>query len=88
MLSRTPPARARVRRVRVNPRRLKPLHGVDPKSAAVKHYERHPNTWISDESGYPFATVGWFGGLNLQNGHHRRQAAINQGRPLDVWVPA
>lgn len=72
----------------VNPRALRPQHRVDRNErdrVAIRHYERHPHA--AQDGGYPWVQRGMFGGWSaLQNGHHRRQAAINRGRRLRIWV--
>jgi hypothetical protein len=83
-----PNRRQRGRYVTINPRSLGTLHRVDRHDAdrqAIRRYERNPNAAL--DGGRPWATRGVFGGLTLQNGHHRRQAAINRGRRLRVWIP-
>lgn len=74
----------------VDPRRLIPRHRVDRDErdrAAVERYEREPDSEYDRWSGEVWATRGLLGGLHLQNGHHRRQAAINRGRRIRVWIP-
>lgn len=73
--------------VDVNPRSVTPLHAVNSPGdrAAIEHYRRHPNRSL--DGGVPWVKVGVFGGRLLQNGHHRRQAAIESGRRLRVWIP-
>lgn len=71
----------------VNPRSVTPSHRVDRDAQDdrdVRHYERNPNAAL--DGGVPWVQQGIFFRSSLQNGHHRRQAAINKGRRLRIWV--
>lgn len=71
----------------MNPRSLSPLHRVDRNEAdrrQIRHYERNPDDRA--DGGVPWVQQGMLFRSPLQNGHHRRQAAINKGRKIRVWV--